>query len=229
MSVNLSNISIADEAFEHKVNALKQRLKSRMNGKTTEQMQNGQIDYALNYGVSLQHVRELADELDYTPSDCTRLWQLNIREAMLIAAIKMPSEKATATEMIQWASIIRTPDMVEQGAFFLFWRAEGLETMIEMLLQKTQEPFALAIAFFAAGRALQKKRKINNSIIEQLLSAVEYSKQLNSITTRGASFLLRQVANTGAYSMRVKDIITTLKSINAQWATQLAFEVECEL
>ncbi len=229
MSVNLSNISIADEAFEHKVNALKQRLKSRMNGKTTEQMQNGQIDYALNYGVSLQHVRELADELDYTPSDCTRLWQLNIREAMLIAAIKMPSKKATATEMIQWASIIRTPDMVEQGAFFLFWRAEGLETMIEMLLQKTQEPFALAIAFFAAGRALQKKRKINNSIIEQLLSAVEYSKQLNSITTRGASFLLRQVANTGAYSMRVKDIITTLKSINAQWATQLAFEVECEL
>ncbi len=225
MSAYISNVLIANADFENKLNNLKIRLKSRMNGQTTEQMQNGQIDYALNYGVSLQHVQELAAELDYTPTECTLLWQLNIREAMLIAAIKMPTQCATPAEMMRWIPFIKTPDMVEQSVFFLFWRVTDIDIFLTLLLQSDAQ-FALSVAFFAAGKALQKQRSIATQTLNMLTNAIANKTQWSQPEARGASLLLRQIGQTKAFAAEVKRIISTMKQSANQLQEQIAFEVD---
>lgn len=225
MITNFNNISVANADFEQKVKQLKQSLKSRMNGKTTEQMQNGQIDYALNYGVSLAHVRELADTLDYTPTECSLLWQLNIREAMLIAAMKMPSEKTTTDEMLRWTALIRTPDMVEQGAFFLFWRILDIDNFA-MAIMATNQSYRQSIAMFSVARAMQKGREVKNETINELLQAVSSIEQFTPSEARATSILLRVLINKDDYSMKVKSVLQQLKSSADDLAKQIAFEVE---
>ena len=225
MSAYLSNILITDADFDNKVKELKLRLKSRMNGQTTEQMQNGQIDYALNYGVSLQHVQELAAELSYTPAECSMLWQLNIREAMLIAAIKMPSEYATPTEMMRWVSAIKTPDMVEQGSFFLFWRTLQINDFVLLLLQ-SQVAFAQSVAFFATGRALLKGRGVSDEVISALLATVDCNAQWTTLEARGASLLLRQIyQQKTSFADKVRSIVCSMQQSDDMLKKQIAFEL----
>lgn len=227
MSVIANNITVTDEEFDNKVVILKKHLRSRMNGKTSEQMQNGMIDYTLNYGVSLEHVKELADILKYSADDCRKIWRLNIREAMLIAAMTMPSAEATCDEMLEWASIIRTPDMAEQASFFLFWRTTDISKFISCLVA-AETSYSLSIASFTAGRALQKNIAIDEDSVIAVIDRCRNSAKLRSHEGRGISLMLRQAVRKQIVAPQIEDLISGFKNSDDDIRRQIAFEVEAE-
>lgn len=226
--IDITNIAIADQDFDNKVLILKKHLKSRMNGKATEQMENGQLDYAQNYGVSLQHIKELAAQLNYSADDCIKFWRLNIREALLIAAICMPTNRATSQEMISWVKYIHTPDMAEQASFFLFWRTTDIDSLIDKLTN-IQHEYALSIASFSLGRAIQRSQIVSNKTITKLISFINNKETLRPSDGRGVSLFLRQIARNSNFYSQVQNTINTLSTQQNNTAQQVAFEVQAEL
>ena len=66
-----------------------------MNGETSQQMTARGIKYRKNYGISIPHIKEIAKAYSFTPQECERLWMMEIRETMLLAAILMPEDELT--------------------------------------------------------------------------------------------------------------------------------------
>lgn len=226
--MDISNIALATEDFEAKVKSLKLRLKSRMNGKTTEQMTNGQVVYSLNYGIAIHHIKELAEESNYTYDECNRLWKLNIREAMLIAAMCVKDEDATSTNLAPWIEQIATPDMAEQSAFFLFKRVSDIDAFIETVVNSKYE-YGRCVAFFVAARAMQSKRQIDPNTISRLLNDIISNATLTIAEARGASMLLRQMIIGGVYIEQIKEFVAKCSTSGEPAMLQLAYEVQGEL
>lgn len=226
--MEIKGISLYDQEFDSKLTELRKHLKSRMNGKTTEQMQNGQITYAENYGVSLQHVKELASNLTYTPAEYKLLWKSNIREAMLIAAINFPTELATPDELTTWANTTNTADMAEQGAFFLFYRCTDIDALLYNL-SKSTSAYANTILMFTAGRALIKGISISNSTISKLIERALEAPSITSSEARGMSMFLRQLCHKQDYLSITQNIADKFAASDNSQKKQIAFEVLNEL
>ena len=110
------------------------------------------VSGVLNGGVI---VKELAEESNYTFDDCCRLWKLNIREAMLIAAMCVKDQDATSDKLATWVENIATPDMAEQASFYLFKRIKDIDVFIEKVMSE-EYAYGKSVAYFAAARTMQK-------------------------------------------------------------------------
>lgn len=226
--MDINNIALATDDFEDKVKALKLRLKSRMNGKTTEQMTNGQVQYNLNYGIAIHHVKELAEESNYTFDDCCRLWKLNIREAMLIAAMCVKDQDATSDKLATWVENIATPDMAEQASFYLFKRIKDIDVFIEKVMSE-EYAYGKSVAYFAAARTIQSKRDVSAANIDNALNGIASGNEMTMAEVRGASLLLRQLVIAGKYIERIKEIVAKHALSEVTSMKQLAYEVETEI
>ena len=74
-----------------------------MNGVTAQSLREKGLDYHLNWGASLGHLREMAR--DYEPSHelAMALWKENVRECKILATLLMPHDEMTLDEAWQWA------------------------------------------------------------------------------------------------------------------------------
>jgi len=223
-----NNLFLYDDKFENKLNELRKRFRSRMNGKTTEQMQNGQISYKENYGASLQHIKELAQEMSFTPNEYSLLWRTNIREAMLISAINYPDEFTSAEEMTSWAKTICTADMAEQASFFLFYRCHDVDHFITNILQETTT-YTLTIATFTAGRAIAKGRQLSDNTYRTLTDIILSTTSISSSEARGISLFLRQLCKITAYVDTVKSLADIYSKRSDSMSKQISFEVINEI
>ncbi|MCQ2228979.1 MAG: hypothetical protein MJZ13_04475 [Bacteroidales bacterium] len=226
--MTLNNLSLYNDDFENKLKELRKRFRSRMNGKTTEQMENGQITYAENYGASLQHVKELASEISFSPEEYRKLWLTNIREAMLISAINFPDNLASAEEMMSWSKAITTADMAEQGSFFLFYRCNEINLFLHNLISE-HSCYAMTIATFTAGRVLIKGKNLSDDTCRIIVESLQNAHHLTSSEARGASLFLRQLCDKGLLTEMAKKTADIFSSRPKPLFQQIAFEVYNEL
>lgn len=226
--MNVDDLYIADEDFERKIALLKTKLRVRMNGETSVQMERRKLNYTINYGASLQHVKDLSSKMSFTADECRKLWLMNIRETMLIAAMQFPVNDAKAEEMLQWTKRISTPDMAEQSAFFLFSRIERIDDFV-ITLADEKEGFSFAIACFSAARALQTGLKLENGTIVKLIDKIQNINDIDMTNARAISFLLRQIVRQKFNCVDVKELINNLSAKNSLQAQQIVFEVQAEI
>ena len=226
--MNIQNISLTDDDFEAKINDLKKRLKSRMNGKTSEQMNNTQVHYAINYGLDIKHIKELASESDYSADDCRRFWKLNIRESMLIAAMCLKDDAATADEISEWAKYVATPDMAEQSSFYLFRRVDDVDKFVSNVISQGGD-YSRCIAYFTTARVLQSHKSVKQSTLDALLGMIEDCNTPSMADVRGMSFLLRQLVACGLCIERVGNLVDGFSKREELPLKQLAYEVRCEM
>lgn len=226
--MDIKNLHIADDDFEQKVKALKQRLRLCMNGETSAQMAHRNISYAINYGASLPHIKALAQESHYTPDECRRLWRLNIRETMLIAAMLLPDSHATPDEMAQWAELIATPDMAEQASFFLFYRTNGIDSFVTTLLSSTNA-YALATACYTIGRAMQKGLPVAQPTIGAAVAAATLKTSYTATEVRALSLMARQTIRQCPAHEAIAELTNHLRSNPSNSTQQLLFEIDNEM
>lgn len=226
--MNVNDLYIADEDFERKITLLKTKLRVRMNGETSAQMERRKLNYTINYGASLQHMKDLSAMMHFTADECRKLWMMNIRETMLIAAMQFPVSKADTEEMLQWARRILTPDMAEQSAFFLFSRIDGIDEFVVALADCKAE-FSLATACFSAARTLQIGRKLKNDTVIKLIDKVQSINDINVTEARAISFLLRQIVRQKIDCVDVNELLNSLLDRESSPAKQIAFEVQAEI
>lgn len=216
--------------FDKKLAALKNSFRSRMNGEAAQQMARRGINYRLNYGIAIPHIKELSQVYDFSPAECERLWFMEIRETMLLAAMLMPESELELARMRRWCTAINNSDIAEQASFFLYGRMTGVDDLLAELVVSDNQ-YHQAVAFFTAGRCLQQGRLLSEGSMTQLMVVVSQTGELaDQGVVRGVSLFLRQGLRHGVVSQStVRDLIERFSGMASFSHRQLAEELHAEL
>ena len=180
-----------DKEFEDKLNWLKNRLRLRMNGEASVQMQARSKAYTINYGVALSDLKEIAADCDFTAADLDRLWQTKIREAMLLAAMSLPDGEMTLERMSRWLGGVVSQDMAEQVSFFAFGRSRHVSDFVALIVGESRPGLPMVVAMFSAARALQLNRPLMPEAVDLVLDFVKKWQPATLAEARACSSLFR--------------------------------------
>ena len=220
----------ANTEFDKKVTALKNSFRSRMNGETSQQMTARGIKYRKNYGISIPHIKEIAKAYSFTPQECERLWMMEIRETMLLAAILMPEDELTPERMQRWSARIVNSDIAEQSAFFLFSRMNHADGFLTDCLSH-ENRLLISTAFLTAGRRFQLGLSVSDKLTKALLQLLEQMEHLaNRDLMRGISLFLRQgLRHNNISSVEIRHLMNRLLATESLSGQQLYEELNTEL
>ena len=99
---------------------IKQSLRLLMNGVTAQSLRDKGMDYHLNWGANLLHLREMASQYEPSLELATLLWTDNIRECKILATILMPVGEFSEDLAMKWISETPTQEIAEIASKQLF-------------------------------------------------------------------------------------------------------------
>ena len=89
---------------------IKRSFHTRMNGVASQSMRQKGLDYKVNWGVALPHLREMAAEYQPSYSLAVELWKENIRECKILATMLMPPAEMPEQLVELWMEQTKSPD-----------------------------------------------------------------------------------------------------------------------
>lgn len=123
----------------------KLQLRRHMNGVTAEIMKGMDGSYAQNYGLSLQHIRDVARSLDLSPDECDDLWRTRWRDLMLVAAAAIAPHDPAPGRILEWAADVPSLELVSLLPFLVAGRMSAADELARRLVARGQGyDFALA-------------------------------------------------------------------------------------
>lgn len=119
------------------VKEIKQSFRLLMNGVTAQSMREKGLDYHINWGANLLHLREMA--ADYTPDHrlAQELWKEDVRECKILATMLMPQENFEYDLAMLWIEQTRTQEIAEIASMNLY---QHLPYATELALQLISSP-----------------------------------------------------------------------------------------
>ncbi len=104
------------------VKEIKQEFRLLMNGVASQSMREkgAETGYHLNWGVSLPHLREMAQEIGKDYDLAIALWKENVRECKILATMVMPAEKMLPEVVDIWMEQTVGQEMAEMASFNLY-------------------------------------------------------------------------------------------------------------
>lgn len=224
--MDTNSLFIIDNGFEAKLTELKKYFHSRMNGEISTQMRSGNLGYDINYGASLMHIKEIAANTEFSTEEYRKLWQLNIREAKIVAIIGYPVEKASTDEMIQWAMEVQNSEIAEISSQYLFSRQNNVNDFLQQLCCK-KSAYNYALIFYTAGRAIQRGININNTTKDCILNILNKLDQISLCEQRAISFYCRQIVHFDIKN--IQQYINSLKQRKEKSFSAILYDIENEI
>ena len=99
---------------------IKRSFHTRMNGVASQSMRQKGLDYKVNWGVALPHLREMAAEYQPSYSLAVELWKENIRECKILATMLMPPAEMTEQLVELWMEQTKSQEIAEMAVFNLY-------------------------------------------------------------------------------------------------------------
>lgn len=99
---------------------IKQSLRGMMNGVVSASMRQKGLTYKVNFGVELPRLQAFATELPHTRPLAQALWQEDIRECRLLAAMLQPADDFPPELAEEWVASMRFTEEVECCVMYLF-------------------------------------------------------------------------------------------------------------
>jgi 3-methyladenine DNA glycosylase AlkD len=114
------NYYISSPELDALIKEIRLKIRLSMNGIVSEQMIQGGIIYKKNFGVSIPRIKEIAST--YTPDHnlAHQLWNLKIRETMIMATLLEPIDKFSLESATKWVADFNQIEIVEQTVMNLF-------------------------------------------------------------------------------------------------------------
>lgn len=103
------------EEVTAKVKEIKQKFRFYMNGEASRSMRLKGLDYKVNWGISLQHLRLMAEQYGHDRDLAVALWDCNVRECRLLATLVMPTDdcdEAMARHMVETSANQEVAEML---------------------------------------------------------------------------------------------------------------------
>lgn len=99
---------------------IKRSFHTRMNGVASQSMRQKGLDYKVNWGVALPHLREMAAEYQPSFSLAVELWKENIRECKILATMLMPPAEMPEQLVELWMEQTKSQEIAEMAVFNLY-------------------------------------------------------------------------------------------------------------
>lgn len=99
---------------------IKRSFHTRMNGVASQSMRQKGLDYKVNWGVALTHLREMAAEYQPSYSLAVELWKENIRECKILATMLMPPAEMPEQLVELWMEQTKSQEIAEMAVFNLY-------------------------------------------------------------------------------------------------------------
>ncbi|SFD71867.1 DNA alkylation repair protein [Thermophagus xiamenensis] len=119
-----------NEKIELQIDDLLRKIRHLKNGETSELMSKSGVNYKLNFGVSIIHLRKLAESVEPSNDLAQRLWYRGIRETMIIATMVADVETLDLQELEEWGRMLNTIELAEQMGRNLLAKATLSETVL---------------------------------------------------------------------------------------------------
>ncbi len=111
---------IANPELDRQIKEIRAKIRLSMNGIVSDQMTQNGIIYKKNYGVDIPRIKEISKSYASNHDLAQRLWNLKIRETMIMATLLEPIDKFTEEIALEWAESFNQIEIVEQTGMNLF-------------------------------------------------------------------------------------------------------------
>ena len=136
---------------EEKVRSIKQSFRLYMNGETAASLKEKGLEYKICWGVSLQHLQEIAAEYGKDSELAEELWKSKVRECKLLAILTYPQEQFSEQAAYRWLDDIDNQELAEQLVFYILRNVPYSKSLALKLLQSSRR-IHLLCAFNLLGR-----------------------------------------------------------------------------
>ena len=115
--------------LEALITEIKRKIRLSMNGIVSDHMTQNGILYKKNYGVTIPRIKEIVS--GYTPNHdlAQRLWNLQIRETMIMATLLEPVEAFPPETAQNWVESFHHIEIIEQACMNLFCKLPYANTL----------------------------------------------------------------------------------------------------
>lgn len=164
------------EEIHERVQEIKRSFRLMMDGATAASMRSKGLSYKLNWGATLQRLREMADELGQDYDLAIELWKQDVRECKILATMVMPPKQMLPEVADIWMEQTPTVEIAEQAAFNLY---QYLPYASDKAFQWLSSPDDLPqlCGFHVLSRLFMRKYEPGerdiNEFIDQALSALQ--------------------------------------------------------
>lgn len=182
--------------MQEKLKEIKQSFRLYMNGVTAQSLRDKGVNYHLNWGVSLQHLQEMAAEIKaegHTPAEFHELsillWKENIRECKILATMLMPADTFPADLAMLWVEQTPTQEVAELAAMHLY---QHLPYAKDMALQLIAQPYEMAQlqGYCILAHLFSNNTEFTESEINEIIDQAQ-STFKSSISHQTSSIALR--------------------------------------
>ncbi len=182
---------------EDKVKEIKQSFRLYMNGITAQSIREKGSDYKISWGVSRQHLQEMASEYNKDYQLATELWKSEVRECKLLATMLMPEDEMPEELVEIWIEQIHTQELAEMLTFNLLQHLTYASRLAYKWLASDKTIYQLC-AYNILGLLFAKKQIPNdrgiNEFIDQALTAL---KSEDSVVSHAAMNCFIRFADLG--------------------------------
>lgn len=164
---------------------IKKELRAAMNGVVSAKMREAGMPYKLIFGVELPRLSEIAREFTPDRELAQTLWNENIRECKILAAMLMPQDCMTSDLADIWVEEIPTAEIAQILTLHLFCRQEwAAGTAFRWIA--TSHPQRVLCGFLIMARLLAQGAQLNDFSRAELLDQAEAALSDADLHTRKA-------------------------------------------
>lgn len=164
---------------------IKKELRAAMNGVVSAKMREAGMPYKVIFGVELPRLGEIAREFPANRELAQELWNENIRECKILAAMLMPAENMSADLADIWVDEIPTAEIAQILVLYLFshqpWAAETAFRWIA-----TSNASRNLCGFLILARLLAQGAQLNEFSQKELIDQAEATLPYADLHTQKA-------------------------------------------
>ena len=142
------------------VKTIKRSFRLYMNGVTAQSLRDKGADYKLSWGVSNQHLREMAAEYPVDYDLAIALWKSEVRECKILATLLMPADAMPREVVDIWMEQLPNQEIGEQLVFNLLQHVDYASVLAYEWMASDNELY-LICAYTLLGRLFMLGKEPN--------------------------------------------------------------------
>ena len=209
---------ISNPVLDAQINEIRQKIRLSMNGIVSDQMIQSGIIYKNNYGVSITRLREIASMYQQNHELAQQLWNLQIRESMILATLIEPVDKYSYKLANQWTEDFNQIEIIEQICMNLLSKVSFANKLCVEWIYSEKMMIQVA-GFHLATRIYEKlsQEEIENIIQKALKSAENKEFHLYKAIANCLSRFCRKDKITANFILNGTSKFTDLTAIGEQF------------
>lgn len=205
---------MTNEQTHEKLKQIKQSFRLLMSGPTSMSMREKGLDYKINWGVQLNDLIAMAQDIGKDYHLAIALWKEDIRECKILATLIMPADEMPAEVTDIWMEQTRSLEIAEMASFHLYQH-------LPYAAQKAYQWIAAAddipqiCGYHILARLFRGGQEPNERGIHEYIDNVLVALQSQSLAVRKAALAsINRFADMGLVYERMAK--SALKQINLE-------------